>query len=364
MSSDDERAVQAALTSAGAGPRGANPLVGAAVLAADGTLVTGHHRGAGTPHAEVDAIERATRAGIDLTTASLFVTLEPCNHSGHTGPCAQAVVDAGFARLVYAVEDPNPTASGGAARVRDAGIPVETVESATLVEAARELNARWFTAKESGRPFVTLKIAQSLDGRVAAADGTSRWITGPESRAHAHRVRTRVDGILVGTGTVLADDPRLTARDEAGEPLGSQPRPVVLGTRDLPADSHLARNPATLHLRTRDPREALRSCAEAGIDHLLVEGGPGISGALLAADLVDEVHLYTAPVLLGDGLPAVRDLGVDTLTTAPRFRRDHTGGANPEVLGADTLVRLVPAPAVHAAEAPSPSTLRPVPEGA
>ncbi|HLS33736.1 MAG TPA: bifunctional diaminohydroxyphosphoribosylaminopyrimidine deaminase/5-amino-6-(5-phosphoribosylamino)uracil reductase RibD, partial [Brevibacterium sp.] len=202
-------AMDAALTAARQGVRGANPLVGAAVLAADGTLVTGHHRGAGTPHAEADALDAARAAGIDLTTAIVCVTLEPCAHSGRTGPCADLLIDAGVPEVVVALTDPNPSAAGGCARLRDAGVTVRT----GLREAeARALNERWLCAVGERRPYVTLKIAQSLDGRIAAADGTSQWITSAASRQRVHALRARVDAVVVGTGTALADDPRLTAR--------------------------------------------------------------------------------------------------------------------------------------------------------
>ncbi|MEV0985207.1 bifunctional diaminohydroxyphosphoribosylaminopyrimidine deaminase/5-amino-6-(5-phosphoribosylamino)uracil reductase RibD [Brevibacterium sp. NPDC049920] len=338
--SQEARAMSAALEAAARGERGANPLVGAAVLAADGTVVTGWHHGAGTPHAEVDAVQRARAAGIDLTTATMVVTLEPCNHTGRSGPCSQFLLDAGIRRVVHAIDDPNPRASGGAAHLRAHGVEVV---SGVRAEEAERLNARWIAAQRAARPYVTLKLAQSLDGRIAAADGTSRWITSAESRAHAHTLRARVDAILVGTGTALADDPRLTARTRDGRPAGAQPRPVIIGFRELAAGSHLARDPRTLHLRTRDPLTALRALAGAGVGHVLVEGGAHIAGAFLAAGLVDELHLYTAPILLGDGLPALAGLDVGTLAEAHRFVADPAGPAVPARLGPDTFHRLVPA---------------------
>ncbi|GAA2011740.1 bifunctional diaminohydroxyphosphoribosylaminopyrimidine deaminase/5-amino-6-(5-phosphoribosylamino)uracil reductase RibD [Brevibacterium samyangense] len=358
-----DTAMQSALAAALDGPRGANPLVGAAVIAADGRIVTGRHLGAGTPHAEVDAITRARAAGIDLTRSTLVVTLEPCNHTGRTGPCTGAILDAGIPHVVHAIDDPNPQAAGGAALLRARGVHVE---SGVRAAEATALNDRWFRAYREGRPFVTLKLAQSLDGKVAAADGTSRWITSAASRAHAHTVRTRVDGILVGTGTVRADDPQLTARGADGALLDRQPRPVVLGSTPLSPESHLARNPRTLHLGAGDDAgdeaptplpDHLRTAAAEGISHLLVEGGPTVSGAFLAADLVDEIHLYTAPILLGDGLPAVRGLGATTLLEAHRFVLDaaDSTSSNPAVLGPDVLTRLVPAPA-PSPDLPSTST--------
>jgi diaminohydroxyphosphoribosylaminopyrimidine deaminase/5-amino-6-(5-phosphoribosylamino)uracil reductase len=258
------------------GSRGANPLVGAAVLTADGQIVTGHHGGAGTPHAEVDAITTAHDLDIDLSTSTLFVTLEPCNHHGRTGPCTEAIINAAIPSVVFASPDPNPVAAGGGQTLAEAGL---AVRSGLHEEDSRALNDRWVRAMAEARPFVTAKIAQSLDGSVAAADGTSQWITSAESRAHAHEVRSRVDAILVGTGTALADDPRLNARNHDGISLDDQPRPVVLGTSDLPVTSFLALNPNTLHLRTHDVREALDQLYAAGVRHLLVEGGPTVLGA-------------------------------------------------------------------------------------
>lgn len=366
--------MDAALDAARRGIRGANPLVGAAVLAPNGTLITGHHRGAGTPHAEADALSAAHAAGIDLTRATVFVTLEPCSHHGRTGPCTDLLIDAGVPHVVIAVADPNPAAAGGAARLRAAGT---TVTTGVREAEARALNARWLRAVGERRPYVTLKIAQSLDGRIAAADGTSQWITSPASRARVHTLRARVDAVLVGTGTAHADDPRLTARptpeavrspeastgseagashevgpvseadtgsqtgsgSEAGQspeagtgsapvsplPL-AQPVPVVWGMRDLAPGSHLARDPRTVHLRTRDPHEALETLHARGIQHVLVEGGAHVAGALIRSDLVDELEVHIAPVLLGDGLPGLADLGVTTLSEAVRWLPDDTTG--------------------------------------
>ncbi|GAA4284410.1 bifunctional diaminohydroxyphosphoribosylaminopyrimidine deaminase/5-amino-6-(5-phosphoribosylamino)uracil reductase RibD [Brevibacterium daeguense] len=341
FSYSDTEAMRVALDAAGHGVRGANPLVGAAVRGADGTLAVGWHRGAGTPHAEVDALLRARSEGIDLTDSTLYVSLEPCNHTGRTGPCADLIADAGIPRVVYAYPDLHHTAAGGAERLRDLGVEVV---GGLLADDAHALNARWFAAKAAHRPFVTLKLAQSLDGRIAAADGTSRWISSQESRDHVHALRARVDAILVGTGTAIADNPRLTARDEGGRERAEQPVPVVLGEREIPADSHLGRNPATLRLHTHDPAEAVRQLGAAGIEHLLVEGGAHVAGAFLAADLVDEIELYIAPLLLGEGLPAVRGLEVATLSDAYRFTPDFAGPEAPARLGPDVFLRLVPAP--------------------
>ena len=205
---DETAAMDRALLLARRGPEhGPNPRVGCVLLAPDGSvLAEGWHRGAGTSHAEIAALAAARAARRRTRGATAVVTLEPCDHTGRTGPCSEALLRAGVRRVVFAVEDPNPVAAGGAARLRAAGVDV--VSGVRAAEAA-QLHEVWAFAVRTGRPFVTLKTAATLDGRVAAADGTSRWITGPEARAHAHAVRAGVDAIAVTTGTVLADDPEL-----------------------------------------------------------------------------------------------------------------------------------------------------------
>lgn len=290
-------------------------------------LAEGWHRGAGTPHAEAAALAAARDRGVDVTGATAVVTLEPCAHTGRTGPCADALVAAGVAKVVLAVDDPNPVASGGAHRLREAGVRV--VRGLRAAEG-EELLRVWLTSVRRGTPYVTLKTATTLDGYVAAQDGTSRWITGPEARAHAHRVRAEVDAIVVGTGTLLADDPELTARvrregaDEAASAEGladHQPLRVVVGLRGIPASARV-RGPGgeLLHLLTRDVGEVLRRLGEREVRHVLVEGGPTLATAFLAAGVVDEVHAYVAPVLLGSGRRVVEGLGVATIADAHRFR--------------------------------------------
>ena len=348
----ESAAMAAALGAAREGSRGANPLVGAAVLTADGQIVTGHHAGAGTPHAEVDAITTAHDLDIDLTTSTLFVTLEPCDHHGRTGPCTEAIIAAGIPSVVFASPDPNPLAAGGGNTLAEAGL---TVRSGLREEDSRTLNDRWVRAMAEARPFVTAKIAQSLDGSVAAADGTSQWITSAESRAHAHEVRSRVDAILVGTGTALADDPRLNARNHDGISLDDQPRPVVLGTSDLPVTSFLALNPNTLHLRTHDVREALDQLYAAGVRHLLVEGGPTVLGAFFGPGVVDEVFCYQAPLLIGPGRRSVEGLDIGTLTEALRLVPDDTETPAVSQLGPDFLLHFAAAGLAPAASGSSGS---------
>jgi diaminohydroxyphosphoribosylaminopyrimidine deaminase/5-amino-6-(5-phosphoribosylamino)uracil reductase len=295
-------------------PLGPNPRVGCVLLAADGsTLATGLHRGAGTPHAEADAL---AAAGERARGATAVVTLEPCSHTGRTGPCAQALVEAGVARVVYAQADTTTAARGGRDVLRRAGVDVV---GGLLADEARALNRAWTFATEQGRPFVTWKLATTLDGRSAAADGTSRWVSSAAARRDTHRLRAACDAILVGTGTALADDPRLTARGADGHdlPAERQPLRVVMGLRALPAASRVLDAAAeTLLLRTRDPHEALAALRDRDRQHVLLEGGPTLAAAFLGVGLVDEVVTYVAPVLLGAGRSSVADLGITTLSDA------------------------------------------------
>jgi len=327
-------------------PFGPNPRVGCVLLDADGAVLgEGHHRGAGTDHAEVDALWAARRAGHDVRGATAVVTLEPCAHTGRTGPCTRALLEAGVRRVVHAAADPTPEASGGGAVLRAAGV---AVEQGLLAEEAVRVNRGWLHGLAHGRPLVTWKLAATLDGRSAASDGTSRWITGPAARADVHRLRAQADVVLAGTGTVVADDPQLTVRppDRPAPPAEHQPLRVVVGERDLPAGARvLDRAAPSLHLRTRDPHEVLGDLFDRGRRHVFLEGGPTLAAAWLGAGLVDEVVAYVAPVVLGAGAHAVADLGITTLADA--FRPTVTDVA---VLadddGAQTDVRLTLAPAV------------------
>ena len=313
-------AMRRALAAAALGPRhGPNPRVGCALLATDGTeLAVGHHRGAGTPHAEAAALSSARAAGYDPRGATAVVTLEPCTHTGRTPPCAQALTAAGVARVVVAAGDPNPEAAGGVELLRRHGV---VVVEGVLAEESERQNRAWLHAVRRGRPFVTLKWASTLDGRAAAEDGTSRWITGTEARADVHRRRGDVDAVLVGTGTVRADDPALTVRAAGRADGAHRPLRVVLGISGIPAGSRLLDDAApTLHLPTRDLREALRVLHGREVRHLLVEGGPTVAAAFLRAGLVDEVLTYLAPAVLGRGAPVVGDLGVRTMADITRLR--------------------------------------------
>jgi diaminohydroxyphosphoribosylaminopyrimidine deaminase / 5-amino-6-(5-phosphoribosylamino)uracil reductase len=320
-------------------PLGPNPRVGCVLLAQDGTTVAeGFHRGAGAPHAEADALARAGSAARGTTAV---VTLEPCNHTGRTGPCARALADAGVARVVYAQADTNPVATGGADALRAAGVDVE---GGLLAGQARALNREWTFAVESGRPFVTWKFAATLDGRSAAADGTSRWVSSAPARRDTHRLRALCDAILVGTGTVLVDDPQLTVRDDEDRnlPRERQPLRAVMGLRDVPAGRRVLDDAAqTVLLRTRDPHEALAALRARDRQHVFLEGGPTLAGAFLREGLVDEVVTYVAPMLLGAGRNAVADLGIESIADAL-----HLDVTDVTVLGdgPDTNLRLTMTP--------------------
>ena len=309
-------AMRRALELAERGPAGGpNPRVGCVLLGPGGEpIAEGWHRGAGTPHAEADALAKAPVGAAAGGTA--VVTLEPCDHTGRTGPCSVALLDAGVRRVVYAQADPNPLAAGGAERLRAGGVEVV---AGLLSDEAAALNERWTAALRLGRPWVTAKWASSLDGRVAAQDGSSRWITGAAARADVHRRRAEHGAIVVGTGTVLADDPALTARD-GDALLPAQPRPVVLGLRDVPAGAALHRHPEpVLAVRSRDPHAVIAAIAEVGATSAFLEGGPTLVSAFLAADLVDEVLVYLAPTLLGGDRLATADLGVRTIAGQRRL---------------------------------------------
>jgi diaminohydroxyphosphoribosylaminopyrimidine deaminase/5-amino-6-(5-phosphoribosylamino)uracil reductase len=318
-------------------PLGPNPRVGCVLLDPDGTTIAeGFHRGAGTPHAEAAAL---AEAGESAKGTTAVVTLEPCNHTGRTGPCAQALIDAGVMRVVFAQPDPNPVAAGGAEALRAAGV---AVEMGLLEREARQVNRAWTFALEHGRPFVTWKFATTLDGRSAAADGTSRWVSSRPARIDTHRLRAQCDVMMVGTGTVVVDDPELTVRDEFDDPLPHQPLRAVMGVRDLPAGKRVFNDLAeTVRLRTHDPRAALAELYELDRRHVFLEGGPSLAAAFLTAGLVDEVVAYVAPMLLGSGTSAVGDLGIGTIADAL-----HLQVADVTVLGAgaETNVRLTMTP--------------------
>ncbi|WP_194786865.1 bifunctional diaminohydroxyphosphoribosylaminopyrimidine deaminase/5-amino-6-(5-phosphoribosylamino)uracil reductase RibD [Mycobacteroides abscessus] len=309
-----------------------NPPVGAVILDAAGQVAgVGGTRPPGQEHAEVVAL---AGAGAAARGGTAVVTLEPCNHQGRTGPCVDALAAAGVSRVVYAVADPNPRAAGGAARLRTLGIEVLDGLASDRVSAGplRE----WLHKQRTGRPHVTWKYGASVDGRSAANDGTSQWITSEQSRADVHRRRAFADAIVVGTGTVFADDPQLTARTPDNELVPHQPLRVVVGMREVSSDAKVLNDDShTMVIRTHDPAEVLAALGDR--TDIILEGGPTLASAFLRAGLVDRILAYLAPMLLGGNVPAVEDVGVTTLSRALRWEYDQI-----ERMGPDVLLSLVP----------------------
>ncbi|WP_189081745.1 bifunctional diaminohydroxyphosphoribosylaminopyrimidine deaminase/5-amino-6-(5-phosphoribosylamino)uracil reductase RibD [Mangrovihabitans endophyticus] len=316
-----------ALAARGLGTASPNPVVGCVILDPAGEVVgEGFHAYAGGPHAEIVALGQA---GDRARGATAVTTLEPCNHVGRTGPCSRALIEAGVARVIVAVDDPTTEAAGGTEVLRAAGVEVE---AGVLRAEATAGNIAWLTAMRRGRPYLTWKYAATLDGRSAAPDRTSRWITSAQARQDVHELRGTVDGIIAGIGTVLADDPQLTVRRPPDGRLAvKQPLRVVV-------DSH-ARTPQQARVRDTaaptwiattaelgaaadgriDLHELLAALHARGIRSALLEGGPTLAGAFLAAGLVDRVVGYVAPKLLGAGPTAVLDAGVTTIAEAIEF---------------------------------------------
>lgn len=333
-----------------------NPMVGAVLVKAGRIISEGYHRRAGADHAEVVALKAAGR---NARNATLYVTLEPCCHTGRTGPCTEAVIRAGVKTVHFATVDPNPNvAGGGARRLRKAGIDVH---GGLLREEARRLNEDYFTFHATGRPFVILKIAQTLDGRVATRRGQSQWITGKEARTEGHRLRAAVDAVLTGGETVRTDNPALTVRHVRGD---NPYRLVLSASLNLPAQSQLLannRDQKTVLIstgRTIDEftrrkhqgnltywavksagrgrlslHDVLAQAAGFGIQSILVEAGPALSTAFLSEGLVDRVVCLVAPRLLGRGLEAIGDLGVDAIAKSL-----HLHEAEVARLGDDIMV--------------------------
>jgi diaminohydroxyphosphoribosylaminopyrimidine deaminase / 5-amino-6-(5-phosphoribosylamino)uracil reductase len=325
MVTEDEAMGRAiALAARGLGTTSPNPVVGCLLLSADGEVVgEGFHAYAGGPHAEIVAL---AQAGERARGGTAVVTLEPCNHTGRTGPCAQALIAAGINRVLIAVDDPTPVAAGGVATLRGAGVRVETGVRRQEAEAG---NVAWLTAVRRGRPFVTWKYAASLDGRSAAPDGTSQWITSAPARADVHKLRSTVDAIVAGVGTVIADDPQLTVRDLRDGSLAiKQPwRVVVDSSGRTPQKARVRDQSAPSWIVTAaevgagpdgrvDLAAMLRELYVRGVRAVLLEGGPTLAGGFLAAGLVDRVVGYLAPKLLGDGSAALLGAGVTTIAEA------------------------------------------------
>jgi diaminohydroxyphosphoribosylaminopyrimidine deaminase / 5-amino-6-(5-phosphoribosylamino)uracil reductase len=321
-----------------------NPLVGAVVVQQGKIVGRGYHQRAGTPHAEVHALRAA---GARAAGAVLYVTLEPCNHTGRTPPCTEAILQAGIRQVVVGMLDPNPRVTGGGCEFL-AAKGVEVV-AGVLADACREINRPFIKHSTTGLPWVIMKAGASLDGRIATRAGNSGWITNQQSRREVHRLRNRVDAILVGIGTALCDDPALTTRQAGGR--GRDPLRVVLdaGLRLSPAARMLSQESsaatwifcgprADMENRQRllaagavvksipesapgqlDLRVLLTELGKADINTLLVEGGSGIHGSFLKAELVDEMYLFIAPCFLGtDGVPVVDLPGTEKIADAPR----------------------------------------------
>ncbi len=333
-----------------------NPSVGC-VIVKDGRIVgRGWTQPGGRPHAEPVALEQA---GDAARGATAYVSLEPCSHYGKTSPCAQALIEAGVARVVCAIEDSDPRVAGqGFAMLRDAGIEVVT---GVLAEQAARDHAGFFLKTEQGRPFVTLKLASSFDGRIATESGHSQWITGPQARRAVHAMRARHDAVMVGAGTARADDPSLTVR---GLGIKRQPVRVVVSRHlDLPLMGQLARTaskvpvwlchgphpdaerartweglgarllPCALQGHHIDPSDLLQQLGQAGLTRVFCEGGSALAASLLTADLVDELVGFTAGLTIGaEGLPAVGTLGLETLENAPRFDLVEVQAIGPDIL--------------------------------
>ncbi|WP_059019923.1 bifunctional diaminohydroxyphosphoribosylaminopyrimidine deaminase/5-amino-6-(5-phosphoribosylamino)uracil reductase RibD [Mycobacterium sp. M26] len=309
-----------------------NPPVGAVILGPEGDVVgVGGTEPTGGPHAEVVALRAAGQLARGGTAV---VTLEPCNHHGRTPPCVDALINAGVAAVVYAVADPNPVAAGGASRLRAAGITVS--DGVCAQEVVTGPLREWLHKQRTGRPHVTWKFATSVDGRSAAADGSSQWITSESARADVHRRRAAADAIVVGTGTVFVDNPTLTARLPGGGLADRQPLRVVVGKREISTEANVLNDDSrTMVIRTHDPHEVIRALSDR--TDVLLEGGPTLAGAFLRAGVIDRILSYVAPILLGGPVTAVDDVGVPSIAKALRWRYDGV-----DRIGPDLLLSLVP----------------------
>lgn len=331
-----------------------NPAVGCVIVDARGAIVgQGWTQDGGRPHAETEALRQA---GVLARGATAYVTLEPCAHQGQTGPCAEALLAAGVTRVVSACEDPDPRVAGrGHATLKEGGVEVL---SGVLQSEARALNAGFMSRIQKQRPFVTLKLASTLDGKIALPSGESKWITGEAARAHAHLVRAQHDAVLVGIGTVLADDPELTCRlpgvdhrrlirvvadSRARLPIasklaqGATRQPVWLLTGPKAETAPLqASNVRIMSVAAPegqlDLKDALRALADAGLTRVLVEGGARLASSLLKSGLADQLLWYRAPCVMGDGASAVSGLGVSRLAEMPRVMRKETIRLGEDVL--------------------------------
>lgn len=314
---------------------GENPQVGAVLINDAGEIVAeGWHKGAGTPHAEIDALKNLAAKGVSGAGLTAVVTLEPCNHTGKTGPCSQALIEAGVRRVVFGTFDPGKTEGGGRFTLEGAGVEVV---SDVLRDECAQLIAPWFTNKFKQRPYVVIKWAASVDGRTAAADGTSKWITGAEAREDVHARRAASQAILVGTNTVELDDPELTARKPDGSLYETQPLRVIVGERELNSASRVFNSDSeTIRFETHDLKSVLQQLFERGIRQVFVEGGAQLESSLISAGLADEFLIYVAPKLIGGPATAIRDIQVNSMDQAVDLEFIET-----KKLGADILIRAI-----------------------
>ena len=301
---DDAYAHLYTLSLQGLGVSTPNPNVSAAIYGADGSLIADgfHNRTMSVDHAEVVALKKA---GAAARGATMVVSLEPCAHTGRTPPCVQAIIDAGISTVIYAVADPNPIAAGGAEKLIDAGIAVEYRESKELSYVQRA----WLHREKTGRPLMLWKVATTLDSKVAASDGTSQWITGPESREDVQELRAQSDAILIGTNTALVDNPHLIPRGHTARPVR-----IISGEQEVPATNRVFDSEArTISVKSKSIPELMKVLRDEGFSQVLVEAGPTLGSALMASGNIDELIIYQAPKMLGAGKEFVSHLGISTL---------------------------------------------------
>jgi diaminohydroxyphosphoribosylaminopyrimidine deaminase/5-amino-6-(5-phosphoribosylamino)uracil reductase len=301
---DDAYAHLYTLSLQGLGVSTPNPNVSAAIYGADGSLIADgfHNRTISVDHAEVVALKKA---GAASRGATMVVSLEPCAHTGTTPPCVQAIINAGISTVIYAVADPNLIAAGGAEKLADAGIAVEYRESKELSYVQRA----WLHKEKTGRPLMLWKVATTLDSKVAASDGTSQWITGPESREDVQELRAQSDAILIGTNTALVDNPHLIPRGHTARPVR-----IISGEQEVPATNRVFDNEArTISVKSKSIPELMKVLSDEGFNQVLVEAGPTLGSALMASGNIDELIIYQAPKMLGAGKEFVSHLGISTL---------------------------------------------------
>ena len=306
---DDAYAHLCSLSRAGLGVSYPNPNVAAAIYSAGGKLIADvfHNRAQSADHAEVVALKKA---GAAARGATMVISLEPCAHTGTTPPCAQAIIDAGISQVTYAITDPNPIAAGGAQLLTAAGITVEHQKSAELEFIQRA----WLTKQLLGRPLMIWKVAMTLDSKVAASDGTSQWISGPESRDDVQVLRAQSDAIVIGTNTAIIDNPHLVPRGHAARPVR-----IVCGEQVVPPTHNVFDEQArTITVKSKSIPELMKVLSDEGFNQVLVEAGPTLGSALMATGNIDELIIYQAPKLLGAGKEFVSHLGISTLA-------DHIG---------------------------------------